>query len=131
MVHITNTRSVIILALVAFSPFPDGGADHTQVRPTHELRVVARRYAYEPPTLEVVAGEPVRLLVRSEDGIHGFSIPKLKIDVQVPKSGDPVVVEFVAPPPGRFEITCSEFCGIGHGRMKAALVSDVPVQTNH
>ena len=24
---------------------------------------------------------------------------------------------------GRYEIDCSEFCGSGHGRMKAALVS--------
>jgi cytochrome c oxidase subunit II len=131
MFRITNTRSVIILALVTFSQFPAGGVAHTLAHPAHELHVVARRYAYEPATLEVVAGEPVRLLVRSEDGIHGFSIPKLTIDVQIPKSGEPVVVEFVAPPPGRFEIACSEFCGSGHGQMKAALISVVPIQTNH
>jgi hypothetical protein len=37
--------------------------------------------------------------------------------------GAAVVVEFTAPPPGRYEIACSEFCGSGHGQMKAALVS--------
>jgi len=34
-----------------------------------------------------------------------------------------VVVEFTAPRAGRYEIACSEFCGSGHGQMKAALVS--------
>jgi hypothetical protein len=31
---------------------------------------------------------------------------------------------------GRYEIACSEFCGSGHGQMKAALVSIGPTQTN-
>ena len=39
-------------------------------------------------------------MIRSNDGVHGFSIPKLKIFVQVPKSGDPATVEFTAPPAG-------------------------------
>jgi heme/copper-type cytochrome/quinol oxidase subunit 2 len=62
--------------------------------------------------------------------VHGFSIPKLKIDVQLPKSGDPVTVEFTAPAAGRYEIACSEFCGSGHSRMKAALVSVASTQTS-
>ena len=78
----------------------------------------------------MTTGEPVRLVIRSKDTVHGFSIPKLKIDVRIPKGGDPVTVEFVAPPPGRFEIACNEFCGSGHGQMKAALISVAPVTTN-
>jgi cytochrome c oxidase subunit 2 len=130
MFRLANTRFVIIPALVALSQVPADGVAETPARPAHALHVVAKRYAFEPATLEVAAGEPVRLLVRSEDGTHGFAIPKLKIDVQIPKGGEPVVVEFLAPPPGRFEIACSEFCGNGHGQMKAALISR-PVQTNH
>jgi cytochrome c oxidase subunit II len=99
-------------------------------RPVHEIQVTARRYAFDPVTIQVSAGEPVRIVIRSKDGVHGFSIPKLKIDVQVPKSGDPVTVEFTAPAAGRYEIACSEFCGSGHGQMKAALVSVGPTQTS-
>jgi heme/copper-type cytochrome/quinol oxidase subunit 2 len=47
----------------------------------------------------------------------------LKIDAAIPRSGDAVTVELTAPPPGRYQISCSEFCGSGHGQMKAALVS--------
>ena len=99
-------------------------------RSIHEIQITASRYAFDPATIQVNAGEPVRIVIRSQDGVHGFSIPKLKIDVQVPKSGDPVTVEFTAPPEGRYEIACSEFCGIGHGQMKAALVSLGPTQTS-
>ena len=78
---------------------------------------------FDPSTIEITAGEPVRLVIRSKDVTHGFSVPKLNIDVLIPKNGEPVAVEFIAPPPGRFEIACSEFCGSGHGQMKAALIS--------
>jgi len=64
------------------------------------------------------------------DTVHGFSIPQLKIDTQIPKGGDPVIVEFVAPAAGRYEIACSEFCGFGHGQMKAALISIAPTQVS-
>ena len=96
----------------------------------HEIQVLAGKFAFDPPTIQVTTGEPVRLVIRSKDTVHGFSIPKLKIDVRIPKGGDPVMVEFVAPSPGRFEIACSEFCGSGHGQMKAALISVAPVTTN-
>jgi cytochrome c oxidase subunit 2 len=100
-------------------------------RPVHEVQVVASKFMFEPAAIEVSAGESVRLVLRSKDTVHGFSIPSLKIDVQIPRNGgDPVIVEFVAPPPGRFDIACSEFCGIGHGHMKAALVSIGPLSDN-
>ena len=84
-------------------------------RPIHEIQITASRYAFEPVTIHVNAGEPVRVVIRSTDGVHGFSIPTLKINVQVPKNGDPAFVEFTAPAAGRYEIACSEFCGIDTG----------------
>jgi len=96
----------------------------------HEIQITASRYAFDPVTIQVNAGEPVRIMIRSTDGVHGFSIPKLKIDVQVPKSGNPSIVELTAPAAGRYEIACSEFCGSGHSQMKAALISVGPTQTS-
>jgi len=98
--------------------------------PVHEIHVTASRFAFDPPTIQVNAGEPVRIEIRSKDGVHGFAIQKLNIDVQVPKGGEPAVVEFTAPAAGRYEIDCSEFCGSGHGRMKAALVSVAATATS-
>ena len=98
-------------------------------QPVHEVQIMASKFMYEPSTIQVTAGEPVRLVVRSKEGTHGFSIPKLKVDVLIPKTGDTVTVEFTAPPAGRYEIACSEFCGSGHGQMRAALISVVAVTT--
>jgi cytochrome c oxidase subunit II len=98
-------------------------------QPVHEVNVVAKKFSFEPATIQVVAGEPVRLVVRSADVTHGFSIRELKIDLRVPKGGEAVVAEFIAPPTGRYEVACSEFCGSGHGQMKAALVSAAPTTT--
>jgi cytochrome c oxidase subunit 2 len=98
-------------------------------QPVHEVPIVASKYRFEPSTIQMIAGEPVRLVVRSNDGTHGFSVPKLKIDERVPKTGEAVTAEFTAPPAGHYEIACSEFCGFGHGHMKAELISVAPVTT--
>lgn len=87
--------------------------------------VVARRFAFEPPTIEVVEGDRVRLLVRSADGPHGVEIKAFKVKKAVPraKPGDePVVIEFVASAAGEYPILCSEYCGNGHKDMTGALV---------
>jgi cytochrome c oxidase subunit 2 len=91
--------------------------------PVHEVQIVATRYAFEPTTIRVTTGEPVRLVIRSTDVVHGFSIPSLKIDARTPAGGEPITVEFVAPAPGQYDIACSEYCGARHGQMKASLVS--------
>ena len=99
-------------------------------QPVHEVQVVASRFTFEPATIQVIAGESVRLVVRSKDGTHGFAIPKLKIDLHIPDNGEPVTADFTAPAAGEYEIACSEFCGRGHAQMKAALVSISATRTN-
>jgi cytochrome c oxidase subunit II len=110
----------VAVALVAISLVLR--ASPSRANPVHEVQVVAKQFAFEPAVIQVTAGEPVRLVISSADRVHGFSIRDLKIDVQIPRSGN-VVVEFTAPRAGRYEVACSEFCGSGHGQMKAALVS--------
>jgi cytochrome c oxidase subunit II len=114
-------------ALVTTALIVRGGATASAA---HEIEIVASKFQYEPSIIQVSAGEPVRLVIRSREGTHGFSIPKLHIDVRLAKTGDPVTVEFTAPPPGRYPIACSEFCGSGHGQMTAALVSVASVTTS-
>jgi cytochrome c oxidase subunit 2 len=114
---------IALAAAAMWHPFVSAG------EPVHEVQIVAKKFAFDPATIDVTAGEPVRLVIRSADTVHGFSIRKLKIDVQVPRGGEPVIVEFTAPPAGRYDIECSEFCGTGHGQMKAALVSVAPTRT--
>ena len=86
------------------------------------IEVVARRFAFEPAQIEVSVGEPVRLLVRSADGVHGLEIKKLKINREIPRGGKPVTIEFTATEAGRFPILCSEYCGEDHDAMTGTLV---------
>ena len=89
------------------------------------FEVVARRFAFEPATIDVVEGDTVRLLVRSADGPHGVEIKAFKVKKAVPraKPGDsPVTIEFVAAAAGEYPILCSEYCGNGHKDMTGMLV---------
>lgn len=114
----------VIVSIAAITPIPPIHAE----QPVHELQVTASKFAFEPATIQVVAGEPVRLVLRSADA-HGFAIRELNIDVDIPKGGAAVTVDFTAPAAGRYEIACSEFCGSGHGQMNAVLVSVAPTRT--
>jgi cytochrome c oxidase subunit 2 len=86
------------------------------------IEVLAKRFTFEPSTIEVTEGERVRLLVRSGDGLHGIEIKKFRVNKEIPRGGAPVTIEFTAGEAGSFPIICSAFCGDGHGDMKGTLV---------
>jgi heme/copper-type cytochrome/quinol oxidase subunit 2 len=44
------------------------------------------------------------------------------VSKEIPRGGEPVVIEFTAGEAGKFPILCSVFCGDGHGDMKGMLV---------
>jgi cytochrome c oxidase subunit 2 len=84
--------------------------------------VVAKRFGFEPARVEVKEGERIRLVVSSEDGVHGLEIKKFRVNKKIPRGGDKVTMDFVASAPGEYPILCSEYCGEGHDEMKGALV---------
>jgi cytochrome c oxidase subunit 2 len=86
------------------------------------IEVVARRFAFEPAEISVAVGEPVVLMVRSADGVHGLEIKRLKVKQEIPRGGEPVPIAFTASEAGRFPILCSEYCGQDHDKMKGTLV---------
>ncbi len=86
------------------------------------VEVVAKRFAFEPAMIEVVEKRPVRLVVTSGDGLHGIEIKAMKVKKDVPRGGEPVVIEFTPETAGRYPILCSTYCGNGHGDMKGMLV---------
>jgi len=87
-----------------------------------EIPVVVKRFAFEPARIEVTAGERIRLVVTSGDGVHGLEIKKFKVNKKIPRGGEQVTIDFVASAPGEYPILCSEYCGNGHEEMKGALV---------
>ena len=115
---------VMIALLAAVSTY--GRQQDEKAEPeTKSFEVVARRFAFEPDTIEVNEGDRVKLLVRSADGPHGVEIKQFKVKKAVPraKPGDsPVEIEFTASAAGKFPILCSEYCGDGHKDMTGTLV---------
>ena len=90
------------------------------------VEITARRFAFEPAEIQVAVGEPVRLIVRSADGVHGLEIKKLKVRKEIPRGGDAVTINFTAKEAGRFPILCSEYCGDDHDNMRGTLVVVAP-----
>jgi cytochrome c oxidase subunit 2 len=125
-VSLTANRVIPILPIIAIfaASIPAIAEEPTAAEPK-VFEVVARRFAFEPATIEVVEGDRVRLLVRSADGPHGVEIKAFKVKKAVPraKPGDaPITIEFVATAAGEYPILCSEYCGNGHKEMTGALV---------
>ncbi|HEX4125061.1 MAG TPA: cytochrome c oxidase subunit II, partial [Tepidisphaeraceae bacterium] len=66
--------------------------------------------------LHVPVGQPIQLVMTSEDVIHDFFIPafRLKMDV-IP--GSYTSEWFTATEPGTYHLFCSQYCGMNHSLM--------------
>lgn len=90
----------------------------TQVR---EIRLVTKQFDYDPPVIRIKQGERVRLVVESEDVIHGFGILEWHINRQV-LPGEATVIDLQPDKVGEFQIVCTVFCGTGHAYHKGMIV---------
>ena len=77
--------------------------------------------------LRVPAGRPVRLLITSRDVIHSFFVPDLRLK-QDAVPGRYSQTWFQASAPGRHQVLCAEYCGIGHSAMLAEIVVMPPAE---
>ena len=77
--------------------------------------------------LHVPAGQPIRVLVTSEDVLHDLYVPafRTKIDA-IP--GRYSALWFQATKPGRYNIFCAEYCGTKHSGMIGTVVVMEPAQ---
>lgn len=72
-------------------------------------------------TLHVPVGQVVRLRLTSQDVIHSFSLPALRLKRDaVP--GFYTQAFFKATTPGEYRLFCAEYCGTEHSRMRGKLV---------
>jgi cytochrome c oxidase subunit II len=71
--------------------------------------------------LHVPVGRPVKLIMTSEDVLHDFSIPAMRIKGDV-IPGRFVEIWFEPTRPGTYHIFCAEYCGTQHSRMTGQVV---------
>ncbi len=91
----------------------------SQMEP-HEIVVTAKRFEFDPATITLKKGEPVELVLKSQDVPHGLKFRELGVEVKASK-GKTGEVEFTPERIGEFVGHCSVFCGRGHGSMSLTL----------
>jgi cytochrome c oxidase subunit 2 len=70
------------------------------------------------PSLAIPVGRPVLLTMHAKDVNHAFYVPELRIQQDfVP--GLVIPLHFTATQPGKYEIVCTQLCGLGHYNMRA------------
>jgi cytochrome c oxidase subunit 2 len=98
----------------------------TLARPTpaadapRRIEIVAKRFSYSPAEITLKKGEPVVLVLRSEDVRHGLKISELNLQTETGK-GTEGELAFTPARTGNFVGHCSRFCGAGHGSMTLTL----------
>ena len=92
---------------------------HTQP-PPRRVEVHVKRFAFQPNEITMKKGEPVILVLTSEDVSHGLRFRELNVAVKAPKGGS-AEAQFTPDRAGDFVGHCSVFCGSGHGSMALTL----------
>lgn len=89
--------------------------------PARVIEISARRYEFSPDQIVLKRGEPVKLVLTSQDRTHGFFMKALKIDTDI-KPGQTTEVDLTPETPGTYTTICDHYCGVGHGNMHMTIV---------
>jgi cytochrome c oxidase subunit 2 len=91
---------------------PDGSA---------RVTLVAARYGFYPPRIEVPVDTPVTFRLASADVLHGVHVPNTNMATMV-VPGYIAEVTTTFPSTGEYSLLCNEYCGLGHDSMWSRLV---------
>jgi cytochrome c oxidase subunit II len=95
-----------------------------------EINVVAKQWMWkvqhpegqrEINELHVPVGQPVKLMMTSEDVIHDFFVPAFRVKKDV-LPGRYSTVWFQAIKPGEYHLFCAQYCGTQHSGMIGRIV---------
>jgi cytochrome c oxidase subunit 2 len=75
--------------------------------------------------LHVPVGQTVVLTMTSEDVVHSFGIPAFRVKKDV-IPGTYTRLWFRPTEPGRFHLTCNQYCGLDHSRMRGEVIAMTP-----
>jgi cytochrome c oxidase subunit 2 len=124
----TAVPSVLMVPMFwwGFTGFLDA---RTPPRNTYDVNVVAKKWSwqfiypngYDDNHLHVPVNTPVKLVMQSEDVIHSLFIRAFRVKRDV-VPGRYSFLWFEATRPGRFTLTCAEYCGQQHSDMRAEVI---------
>ena len=73
------------------------------------------------PELHLPLGKPVKMLLRSKDVLHNFSVAQIRVKMDL-VPGMATYVWFTPTRTGSFDLLCEELCGIAHFAMRGRIV---------
>ena len=86
-----------------------------------EIHITAKKFEFTPDTITLKKGEPVVLLLSSQDRKHGFHLREFGIRADV-NPGETARIRFTPNKTGKFTFSCDVFCGEGHEDMTGTMV---------
>lgn len=104
---LAGSVAISLLTLAGFAPAADA---------PKRIDVVAKRFEYIPAEITLKKGEPVVLVLKSQDVAHGLKFKELNLQTDISKDGTSELA-FTPDKVGDFVGHCSHFCGSGHGSM--------------
>jgi len=75
------------------------------------------------PEVHLPLGKPIKLLLRSKDVLHNFSVAQIRVKMDL-VPGLVTHAWFTPTRTGSFDLLCEELCGIGHFAMRGRMVVD-------
>jgi cytochrome c oxidase subunit 2 len=109
-----KTRTILGILLSLILPMLTTSSHSQGVR---KIEIVAKRYQFTPNEITLRKGEPVVLVLRSEDVKHSLSVKDLNLAADI-TNGRSTELNVTPQKSGDFVGKCGHFCGSGHGRMQ-------------
>jgi cytochrome c oxidase subunit 2 len=103
--------AVCLITLSGFVSAPDA---------PKRIEVSVKKFEYTPGEITLKKGEPVVLVLTTQDVAHGLKFKELNLNTKLEK-GKPSELAFTPDKVGDFVGHCSVFCGSGHGSMTLTL----------
>ena len=108
-------KLIVAVCAAAMASMVSVSAAQAQPRP-RQIEIDAKRFVYSPGDITLKVGQPVILVLKSEDVAHGLRIRELNINLKTTARGT-AEVKFTPQKVGDFVGHCSVFCGERHGSM--------------
>ena len=106
---------LVLLSVAVVNVLSSGSLAWGQTSP-RTITISAHRFTFTPNEITLTKGEPVVLVLKSEDVAHGLDLRDLSVQMKVAAHGT-TQVQFTPEKTGDFMGHCLVFCGAGHGSM--------------
>lgn len=92
---------------------------------TYPVFAVAQMWQFQPAQIYIPVGSEVDFYLTSKDVVHGFHIPDKNLNMMAVYGNiNKMTVKFDKP--GVYDITCHEYCGVGHQNMQGQVIVNYP-----